>query len=314
MSLENKFNPQSMDIISEVGVGTFGVVYSVKDKSSGNISVMKKIEKVKVKKDRIMSEIDTLKYIMPICMEYLLCYEGFFEDDKYYYIYTELLKDYIPLSQYTRICNESMIIYDKIVRNLVIGLIVLHKYGVVHRDIKPDNIMINRDNGNIKYIDFGFACFKECESLRMAGTYKYMAPEIAIKSSGKKNTIKDYMKADIWSLGIVIYGLLTGKTPYEIWYNKNKAYINMLLKRNISTDEIQSVLTKIDEHKLLDKYMRDTLELDILRISSKNISRLSIKLFLLCWRYKYEEDKVLYDRYGLNDMLQHDPTLRKLVL
>jgi calcium-dependent protein kinase len=84
----------------------------------------------------------------------------------------------------------------------------LHKRGFVHRDIKPENICLE-SNQQVKIIDFGTARkFTKGKKLRQViGTPFYMAPEIF-------NDKKYNEKADIWSIGIVMYILLTGKAPY----------------------------------------------------------------------------------------------------
>lgn len=84
----------------------------------------------------------------------------------------------------------------------------LHKKGFVHRDLKPENICLE-SNSTIKIIDFGTARkFTKGKKLRQViGTPFYMAPEIF-------NDLKYNEKADMWSLGIVLYILLTGKAPY----------------------------------------------------------------------------------------------------
>tara|TARA_B100000925_G_scaffold159615_1_gene119841 strand:- start:59 stop:1216 length:1158 start_codon:yes stop_codon:yes gene_type:complete len=98
------------------------------------------------------------------------------------------------------------------------GLEYLHKNNILHRDIKPQNILIH--NNNIKISDFGFAkAFEKNELITtFCGSPLYMAPEIIID--------KEYnAQSDIWSLGVIIYELFTKSHPYytsskkELWDN-----------------------------------------------------------------------------------------------
>lgn len=86
---------------------------------------------------------------------------------------------------------------------------VLSKSNIMHRDIKPDNILVH--NGNIKIADFGFCKPLDNQNAMvqtMLGSPIYMAPEV-IKGEVYTN------KADIWSLGVVLYQMLFGKCPFE---------------------------------------------------------------------------------------------------
>lgn len=80
-----------------------------------------------------------------------------------------------------------------------------HDHGVVHRDIKPENILLDRE-GRVKIADFGIATIAG-EAADRSGTPDYMAPEISGHGSGVDH------RADIYSLGVVLYEMLTGRRP-----------------------------------------------------------------------------------------------------
>ena len=106
--------------------------------------------------------------------------------------------------------------------NLAYGLNRLHRFGIAHRDIKPDNLLVNPQTRAIKYIDFGGSCEEQgygpsCTTACTAvsrlskGTLGYYSPE-----QGWAHSPRAAYNADVYSLGIVFYNVLEGKFPWNV--------------------------------------------------------------------------------------------------
>ena len=98
-----------------------------------------------------------------------------------------------------------------IVEQIARGLHDIHEQGIVHRDLKHLNIFLSdtSETPKIKIGDFGLACLlQEDECIRkVAGTIGFMAPEIVMDEPSD-------FKADIWSLGVMLYALLSSRVPF----------------------------------------------------------------------------------------------------
>jgi serine/threonine-protein kinase len=115
-----------------------------------------------------------------------------------------------------RILDEGRLSYDRAVRiakGVLQALAYIHANGVVHRDLKPENILVD-DNDNIKLIDFGIAGDSSSRRLTYAnfttalGTPDYISPE---QVKGKRGD----GRSDIYSMGVILYEMLTGKLPFH---------------------------------------------------------------------------------------------------
>ncbi len=115
------------------------------------------------------------------------------------------------LKKHGMLSNERAI---EIAHDVALGLGAAHKRGIVHRDVKPQNVMLN-DDGLVKLTDFGIASvYKDVDAERLTttgmtlGTVQYYAPE---QAQGEVVS----PAADIYALGIVMYEMLAGKTPFD---------------------------------------------------------------------------------------------------
>ena len=208
------------DIIKIIGEGGFGKVYYAKNKFSNTEVSIKTINKSKNENllfDNlsIKNEIDVLKSLShPNIMK---IYEFYSNEESYF-----LVNEYIKYGELSKRIKQtfSELQISVIIFQILKGLSYIHSHNIIHRDIKLENIMINDIeniliNGKIeqfywiKIIDFGIAKFTSSNKKEkgMTGTLYYMAPEVI-----KQNY--NY-KCDIWSVGIILYILLTGKYPFD---------------------------------------------------------------------------------------------------
>ena len=146
--------------------------------------------------------------------DYIIFELEFFEDSIYDYF-----RENGPL-------NRDLNFYKYIVQQLANALRILHQKGVMHRDIKPQNIFLKTENGEkkIKLGDFGCSIFIKDNTSDPIGTFMYSSPEII-------GEIEYNEKTDLWSLGITLFEIFFGYPPYGP-YPSTKSIKNIVLDDN----------------------------------------------------------------------------------
>lgn len=196
-----------------MGKGGFGEVRLAEHRETGKKVALKIFLKSKLSLDEIglcRHEIDTLK----LCQHpNILRIYDVLENSEHLFIAMELLNGGTLLERLQK--NPSYFTEQrvaKIVSQIAIALRYMHNIGVVHRDIKPDNILFadDKEDSIIKIADFGLATYltpkETCKDY--AGTIDYSAPELLMGLPYDKTV-------DIWGLGILTYMLLCGKLPID---------------------------------------------------------------------------------------------------
>ncbi len=199
-------------IIEELGKGGMGKVYKVFDKEVQAKMALKLIKpEVSADKntiDRFRNELKIARDISHknICRMYDLGREGGDYFITMEYVSGEDLKSFIRRAKQLVVGTAIFI-----AKQVCEGLAEAHRMGVVHRDLKPGNIMIDKE-GNAKIMDFGIARSISVKGITgpgvMIGTPEYMSPE---QVEGKEVDTR----SDIYSLGIILYEMLTGQVPFE---------------------------------------------------------------------------------------------------
>lgn len=186
-----------------LGYGRFGQVFLAESKQTGQQVAIKALPKSSFSVAELMQEVEILSELNHPCISK---YIGHYQTERYLYVVMEYCEG---KQLYTKVIEQDKFSEEEtmaIMEQLLRAISYCHSRRIVHRDLKPENVMYSAD-GVVKLIDFGLSIKLDgMASEELVGTAFYIAPEIV--------RAKVYTKAsDIWSLGIMMYVLLTGCVP-----------------------------------------------------------------------------------------------------
>eukprot|EP01084_Bolivina_argentea_P006977 13166_1 len=196
-----------------LGTGGFANVYQVESMDSHRIYACKVINKSMLKRKEHQSKlISELKIHSAMQHKNIVKFGRFFEDKQNVYILLELCtnQSMMELTRKRHHLTEHEVRY--FMHQLLVAIKYLHSKSVIHRDLKLGNILLDA-HLDIKICDFGLATrFDGDRKTTICGTPNYIAPEIL---NQRRLGHGHSFEVDIWSLGVVMFTLLTGKPPFE---------------------------------------------------------------------------------------------------
>lgn len=217
------------EIIDKLGKGGYSVVYLVKHKSTGKKYALKCAMKFKKGKDRSERTRQEIEVLSDLRHRRIIRLKGWFEDDDNIYLVLQYLSGG-DLSKYFRQDLPDKETTIKIMTQIINAVKYCHRKGIIHRDIKLDNILINK-RMNIKLTDFGLCAIRSNNHEYFydeVGTARYTAPELLSKE-GYDESI------DVWGIGVILFLLLTGKYPFD--GSKRKSIFRRIRKKRLDYDK-----------------------------------------------------------------------------
>uniref|UniRef100_A0A1L8DM37 mitogen-activated protein kinase kinase n=2 Tax=Nyssomyia neivai TaxID=330878 RepID=A0A1L8DM37_9DIPT len=208
-----------LEKLCDLGRGAYGIVEKMRHRQTGTVMAVKRITATvnTQEQKRLLMDLD-ISMRSSACPYTVHFYGALFREGDVWICMevmdTSLDKFYPKVFKHSRVMSEDIL--GKITIAVVNALHYLHaKLKVIHRDVKPSNILINR-KGEVKMCDFGISGYLVDSVAKTidAGCKPYMAPE-RIDPTGNPGQYD--IRSDVWSLGISMIEMATGKFPYSTW-------------------------------------------------------------------------------------------------
>ena len=220
---------ESLYFLNEIGRGSYGKVYLVHNKKKLFALKTAEINQISLHKEKIVYYINEKIIMQQVQHPFIVHLNNTFKTRDYIFFIMEFvngisMREYLNNRNKKQIRNlEEVKFYGAILFNV---LHYLTQRKIIHRDIKPDNLMINT-NGYIKVIDFGIAKYLMKDYTNtIIGTPHYMSPEVIL---GKPYSFS----VDYWSTGIVLYEIFYGRVPFGYDINDIKDIYKDIIEGNL---------------------------------------------------------------------------------
>ncbi|CEP20168.1 hypothetical protein [Parasitella parasitica] len=226
LDLEGEVELSHFTLLRSVGKGAFGKVRVVQHKGTKQLYALKYINKTKcIQMKAVENIISERRLLEQISCSLIVNMRYAFQDDDNLFMILDLMLGGDLRFHLDRLGVMPEEYVKFFAAEVAVGLHYLHSLNIVHRDVKPDNILLD-EQGHAHLTDFNIATTINNEKplTAVAGSFAYIAPEV-LKKKGY------FTSVDWWSLGIVIYELLFGKRPF-------RGKSNEALQRAILCDDI----------------------------------------------------------------------------